>query len=434
MEPERGPLLNIGEQLLASSEVGQSIAITTALAASFLAAWMSNKSIGVKGLPGCGTGSACDAVTKGPWSRWGSMPVAAFGSVVYLVLAVALEVVSSFPHANIVASNISGVVAIVVFGSTVWFVALQLIVVRRFCGYCMLVHTFGSAAAILTLVSVWSAFCQELSVNLASAAAAVLALIGGQVLLTPKTFAVINAPTRNLERDALIAPTPPTQISANPLLSKIAGSSPFMVRQIPLFQGRIIVDTSVFPLVGPTKAPLVLGYLLDYTCHECHHMHRLLYEAIDEYDGKLAVALIPVPLHHSCNPTVNCPKQERVQACWYARLMFALWMKNPDRFGEWDRFMAVGEEHQPFGFASAKANELADLRSFRLNERDERVDPRIADGIKLYEAAAKPAIPSLILPGGILRGHIPDKATLLNLLKKLVPDDPRPFSKRGRAD
>jgi hypothetical protein len=153
-------------------------------------------------------------------------------------------------------------------------------------------------------------------------------------------------------------------------------------------------------------------------------MHRLLYEAIDEYDGALAMVMVPAPVHSSCNPTVDPRTQERIQGCWYARLMFAVWIKSPERFGEWDRFMVDEKELQAFGFAKAKADEVADLSSFHVSEPDECLDARIAAGIKLYATASKPAIPSLVVPTGIIHDHLPNKTALLTLLKRLLPASP----------
>jgi uncharacterized membrane protein len=410
----------------ATSEIIRSVATASALTACGLSAWIWSKSAGVKGLPGCGKDSACAAVTKGRWSRWGPISVAGLGSIVYLVLTAALATELFEAQAKVFAF----LAAMVVIASAIWFISLQLLVIRRLCVYCMVIHAFGCAAAILALVSDFPSIRSELPIVSAMAAAFVLVLVAGQLSLTPKTFAVIDAAPPTPRSDQATSAVPRSPSPAESMSRQTSATAALITRKIPLFRGRVAVDTSVFPIIGAPNAPLVLGYLLDYTCRECHHMQRLLYEAIDEYGGKLAIALIPVPLHHGCNPHANCPKQERIQACWYARMMFAVWMTSPDRFGEWDRFMAAEDEQQPFGFALAKATELADIRSFRLNEADERLDASIAAGIKLYEAAGKPAVPSLVLPGGILRGHVPDKATLLNLLRKLLPAAPRPLPTR----
>lgn len=79
------------------------------------------------------------------------------------------------------------------------------------------------------------------------------------------------------------------------------------------------------------------------------------------------------------------------------------WIADSAKYDAWDRFMAESEESQPFGLALIKARELVDLSRFKINESDVVLDGRIAEGIGLYQAAGMPAVPSLVLPGGVLR-------------------------------
>ena len=65
--------------------------------------------------------------------------------------------------------------------------------------------------------------------------------------------------------------------------------------------------------------------------------------------------------------------------------------------------------------------ELADLSQFQFRDPDPALEPRIAQAVEIYVAANSPRIPSLVLPKGVLAGHIPDAKTLIELLVKHGP-------------
>jgi uncharacterized membrane protein len=123
--------LNTSELPLATPEIIRSIAIASAFTAACLSAWMWSKSIGVKGLPSCGKGSACDQVTKGRWSRWGAIPVIAFGTISYTALAAALIAAVAFPQSRHFSSQIASMDSLLALASSTWFVVLQSFVARR---------------------------------------------------------------------------------------------------------------------------------------------------------------------------------------------------------------------------------------------------------------------------------------------------------------
>src|SRR5271155_3143001 len=115
-----------------------------ALAASGLglSLWMLRQSSGKRGLPGCGAGSGCDAVTHSRWSRWCGVPVAAPASGLYFLL------LAGFSFSMIAAPGrsldwTSGLLfpaAPLLAAAAVWFIGLQWLVIRRVCLYCLLLH------------------------------------------------------------------------------------------------------------------------------------------------------------------------------------------------------------------------------------------------------------------------------------------------------
>lgn len=108
-------------------------------------------------LPGCGSGSSCDAVTASRWGVVGSVPVARLGFGVYLV-TLCSEIVLHLHIAEVISVEWGRWAAwVFVMASAgaasagLWFIGLQAIVLRRFCLYCTLAHML----AVVLGVAAW---------------------------------------------------------------------------------------------------------------------------------------------------------------------------------------------------------------------------------------------------------------------------------------
>src|SRR6266567_9637214 len=97
-----------------------------ALLASVLSGWMLRQSTGGRGLPGCGAGSGCDAVTRSRWSRWAHWPVAAPGTVLYVSIFAAslLAATARSPAFQRVACAVLLSIAPLAGGAAIWFIGL----------------------------------------------------------------------------------------------------------------------------------------------------------------------------------------------------------------------------------------------------------------------------------------------------------------------
>jgi hypothetical protein len=164
-----------------------------------------------------------------------------------------------------------------------------------------------------------------------------------------------------------------------------------------------------------------VGYLqrlFDYTCKECHHEHRLLREVLPLFKGELAIIAAPVPMHPDCNPAAKCKDPSRVQACAYARLIWAVWLADPAQYDAWDQFMCEDKEVQPFGLTLHKTRSLVDLNGFAFNEPDPILDAKISAGIRAYGASKAGTIPAILLPRGMLRGRVSTADELYQTIRK----------------
>src|SRR5439155_68766 len=162
---------------------------------------------------GCGADSNCDKVLHSRWGYWFGLPV----SVLALLLDVAVLALAFGigPKRDAAAQRKLWppllIAAIVLIGAAIWFTALQALVIRSFCPFCMTAHGLGVLAGLIILFNApfrpaperpWQ---QEKQVYLPPRAArnciiaaivALAFLAGGQTLHHQKLFAVQSVPER----------------------------------------------------------------------------------------------------------------------------------------------------------------------------------------------------------------------------------------------
>jgi uncharacterized membrane protein len=166
-----------------------------------LSLWIARRSTGGRGLPGCGAGSGCDAVTRSRWSKWLGIPVAAPAAAVYFVVLASFAVLGVFSsgRGRQPATGVLLAAAPLLAAAAVWFIGLQGLLLRRFCLYCLLLHGIGVAVAVMIafgLPGEGSGFAYsglptaELIGVLSAAGVGIAALVLGQVLVKPKTYMV----------------------------------------------------------------------------------------------------------------------------------------------------------------------------------------------------------------------------------------------------
>src|SRR3984957_16717651 len=123
--------------------------IRPALAGLGLALWMLRQSSGMRGLPGCGAGSGCDAVTRSRWARWCGVPVAGPAALLYLVLLAGFLFLRFSPPGQFrdMVRTALFPAAPLLAAAAAWFIGLPGLSLRRFFPYCLLLHAVGLAIA-----------------------------------------------------------------------------------------------------------------------------------------------------------------------------------------------------------------------------------------------------------------------------------------------
>src|SRR6185295_8148713 len=122
--------------------------LLAAIGTSCYLAWISFTG---RGAVGCGPSSGCQEVLHGRWAYWFGAPVSLFALAVYaMMLAATIRLGRKVPprlQRQAWCVLIPG--AVMVLGAGAWFVALQLLVIKKICPYCLAAHAFASLAAIL---------------------------------------------------------------------------------------------------------------------------------------------------------------------------------------------------------------------------------------------------------------------------------------------
>jgi uncharacterized membrane protein len=343
---------------------------------------------------GCGPASGCDAILTSRWAYWLGLPVSGLALVTYTTLFVAtFWMTSGAPLPRRSAMIVLSIAASAVVVAALWFVALQIFVVRHFCPYCLVAHGTATAAAILILRS--RPRPARFAVLGAMLVAAVLPV--GHWINQPSTHEVQAVPAPEL-----------------------SAAKPGNARQLDIFGGAFKIAIDEVPLIGNRDAPAVMIGLLDYTCRHCRQMHGILLEAEKAHRGKLAIATLPMPLDAACNKVIPQTPPQHANACQYARLALTVWRADPskmERFNDW-----LFEPPVPPGLESALgfAQEIVGDEAMGRAMNDPWVEKQLAQNIAIYEATykrfGKGTMPQLIVGDNIVFGALENGMQDLEML------------------
>jgi uncharacterized membrane protein len=370
-------MLNGGSSMFASA-----IAAAIALVSSVLLLWRGRK------LPGCASGSNCDDVTASRWASVGQVPVALPGAAVYA----AMMICALFGGRDALAS-----LSVIAAGAAVWFLGIQIFVLRRVCLYCATAHLAALAAAIFSLHDKgdWR--------FVSAGAIAALGLITLQVLLPKRTHQMLVA-SRAVTEPVRVVNTP---VKIDPIAPPIS-----------VLKGQVSLEWNLFPHLGKVGAAHAVVNLMDYTCEKCRSLHKVLSGAIADYGDDLAVVLISVPLESKCNRFVNVLDPRHVNACEYSRLALAVWYAAPANFPAFHDWLMTGASPPNLGAARQRADILLGARSLSDALSDPRIDSRIAQAGELYVQTKPWQLPKLLLPEGLLWGAIESREELIRILEQ----------------
>jgi len=291
-----------------------------AVAGLAVAAYLSWVALTGQAAAGCGPGDAgCGHVLGSRWSKWlGVVPVSMPAVVVYLSVLAA-----SFALGN----KASGIVrrrawllliasAVLLTGAAVWFLLLQLIVLRQLCPYCVAEHAIGLVMSSLILAGADAG--RHALRAMGAGVLAVVILVAGQVAVPGKT----------MQKHTLGGQTAAIEIVGD------------------------------FPVLGPRDAPHTIVSMFDYKCPHCRVMHQFLTQARQRYGQRLGIIVMPLPRNASCNDTVAETDARFEDSCDLAKIALAVHLVKPEAFDAFDAWLFEPVQGRTGEQALTKAGEL----------------------------------------------------------------------------
>lgn len=389
------------------------------VAALLISAYLAWVSLGGSGVAGCGPDSSCDKVLNSRWSKWFGIPVSVPAFFVYvfmLAAAVRLTPRASAPQQR-QSWSLLVPAAWTVVGAVVWFVALQLLVIKTMCPYCMASHVCGLIASgiFLRLAPVHNApekpwqrekdvyvIPRQARLSAVAGLAAVGVLVGGQVIYQPPQFK--------------IAPV---------------GGGTLRARMFEIYEGRFKFNMNETPLIGAPSAPHAIVSLFDYTCHHCRIMHGTLKDMHHRFSNQLAIISLPMPLDSECNHTVRRTPAAHTNACEYARLGLAVWRANRNVHEQFDDWLFHPEHPPDLTATRQRAAELVGATNLQAALTNRWIDEYLQLGIRIYATnylhGRQGSMPQLIVGTNLIAGTIsgPDLASRLETQLGLKAAAPR---------
>jgi protein-disulfide isomerase/uncharacterized membrane protein len=245
--------------------------------------------------------SGCEAVDESPYSMFLGIPLAVYGILFYVSLAIVagLSLVGD-QKAKEAAAAAAFALAVVAFGVDLVLLGLQAFAVGAFCLLCISTY----AATLMILVVTWKYRSLGLAAKFGALAASPA---GGRLLLAAWAVGIALAGAGALATNYALSLADPTTFDQR--LADIAFDE---YRQAPL----VAIDTDGAPSVGPEDAPIKIVVFSDFLCPWCKQVAENLQQNFPKWNDKVAVYYKSFPLDKFCNPSIG--KTLHPGSCWMA--------------------------------------------------------------------------------------------------------------------
>ena len=356
---------------------------------------------------GCGAGSGCAEVMSTKWARWWGVPVSGLAALMYLAVLVAMALTGSRrPTWKRAGWLVLLAAAVAVVGAAVWFTYVQLAVIGVLCVYCTVDHSCGVVlSALIFHQALWRRDgSAPLRLTAAPAACAVaLGVVGVVVLMVVQ----INTPAAVGRLQDVATDRDFDRVEAG-------------VRHVGLLGGRFQLVVEEEPLLGPPRGTHLLALVLDYACPHCRHAHELLQElAQHRYGDDLTIIAVIVPMNRKCNPHAPEEMHQRFDhSCELAKLAQAVFLADPTRFVEFDRWMYEPEEPRTPEATRAEAERLVGKAKLAKAMTDPRLKQILDRNIKAYAHSGADRVPVILAPGAKpIVGRVEEADAIIELLE-----------------
>ncbi len=266
----------------------------------------------------------CAGVISGEWGHVMRVPVSVLAGILYTLIFMVLMLPMrrmEFHQAGRFWFILS-IFGVMIAGSAVWFIYLQWIKLHsRWCNTCLLEHAVGILfALVIWTFSIRAGALREKRIPLGLAIG--LGAVGFMVLVQGMTHADYLGP------QALVG----TYDSMGNYREK--GDT-----TVSLQQDLVRLNPESHLLLGPHDAGRISVAVIDYTCPKCARLEALLRTIQPQLGSGYATVVLLYPLNPACNEKIEELEPRHRDACDLARLAYAVWTVNPDRFTEFHRWL-----------------------------------------------------------------------------------------------
>ncbi len=405
---------------------------------------------------GCGPESGCNKVLQSRWAYWLDLPVSVPAVLVYLALLGVTILLQKRPSPDDQRGSWAAIIilSVIVAGAALWFVGLQVFVIKAFCKFCMTAHACGFAAALLCLKNIplaadpdtpmWTTGSGKRGVPRQAVFSLVLiglagvaVLAGGQMLFQKQ---------RNVVRVLPVAGARSTKTAASPSSASTNHSTPKALggpstdqpaspnarliapRTLSLYSNQFVIKFDDVPMIGSPDSPHIIVFLFDYTCSHCRAVHPLLVQACQQFSNQLGVVCLPVSLSPQCNPFIpRIRSHASSNSCVYARLDLAVWRAKPEAQRQFDDWMFASVEPPPLKQAREYAAQLVGADKLESALADPWIQQQILTDCQLHHASSlaveSSALPQIIMGDAVSSGPLNSVDHLLTLLNKYLGMD-----------
>ena len=431
---------------------------------------------------GCGGGRLfnCGHVISSRWSLWMGIPVSLLAFGLYTTMGAALWVgASSRFSASIryMAWTLVTLIGLSAGLAAIWFISLQVFVLKHLCTYCLAAHACGLVTAEVVL---WNKILAGKAIAIVSAlsVAGMATLIGGQLISEPPaTYRIesFEAPVAEPEIFEFDIPLSPGETSDNDKSDKTSmrwpslddsqnlvflfpRSTTMMLtaqlsqtdppqddgrsqtvqatdsstgsgtatavsperRFVSINGGTVKLDVAQVPAVGSLKAKYIFVEMFDYACPHCRKTHATIKGASEKLDGDLSVLALPVPLNATCNDAILVTDPKFVESCETARLAVAVWRTDASKFTEFHNWMFTGDQVPNFASAKAYAETLVAAEKLAAELASQVPGQYIAKNVELYKRSGSGNVPKLMFPGTSVIGEFTSVDGLVDVIRREI--------------
>jgi uncharacterized membrane protein len=395
---------------------------------------------------GCGPESGCNAVLQSRWAYWLDLPVSVPAVLVYLALLGVTVLLQKRPSPDDQRGSWAAIIilAVIVAGAALWFVGLQVFVIKAFCKFCLTAHVCGFAAALLCLKNIplaadpdtpmWTSGSGKRGVPRQAifslvliGLAGVAVLAGGQVLVQKQRNVVKVLPVAKNTSASISTNHSAPQTPGGPSTDQPASPNARLIapRTLSLYSNQFVIKFDDVPMMGSPDSPRVIVYLFDYTCSHCRAVHPILVRACQQFSNQLGVVCLPVSLSPECNPFIPpTPSHVDSNSCEYARLGLAVWRAKPEVQRQFDDWMFAGVKPPPLEQAREYAAQLVGADKLESALADPWIKQQFLNDCRLHRAnwlaVDNSVMPQIIMGDAVSCGPINSVQHLQILLNRYL--------------